>query len=90
MAGYCPDRKQTRPDTGPTKSRAGRRVVGLPDPLIVLLKAHREAQEAERATARQLWHDEGWVFATPEGLPDGQAPKWPPCISTCSTASARA
>lgn len=69
MAGYCPDRKQTRPDTGPTKSRAGRRVVGLPDPLIVLLKAHREAQEAERTAARQLWHDEGWVFATPEGRP---------------------
>jgi len=38
-------------------------------PLIVLLKAHREDQEAERATARQLWHDEGWVFATPEGRP---------------------
>jgi integrase len=69
MAGYCPNREQTRPDTGPTKSRAGRHVVGLPDPLIVLLKTHKEAQEAERAAARQLWHDEGWVFATPEGRP---------------------
>jgi integrase len=69
MAGYCPNREQTRPDTGPTKSRAGRRVVGLPDPLIVLLKTHKEAQEAERTAARQLWHDEGWVFATPEGRP---------------------
>jgi integrase len=68
-AGYCPARKQTRPDTGPTKSRAGRRVVGLPNPLIVLLKVHKEAQEAERATARQMWHDEGWVFATPDGRP---------------------
>jgi integrase len=68
-AGYCPDRKQVRADAGPTKSRAGRRVVGLPDPLIVLLKVHREAQQAERATARQLWHDEGWVFAKPDGKP---------------------
>jgi integrase len=62
-AGYCPDRKQVRADTGPTKSRAGRRVVGLPEPLIVLLRVHREHQETERKTARQLWHDEGWVFA---------------------------
>lgn len=68
-AGYCPQRKQTRDDTGPTKSRAGRRTVGLPDPLIVLLKLHKEAQGAERATARQLWHDEGWVFTTATGRP---------------------
>jgi integrase len=68
-AGYCPGRKQTRADTGPTKSRAGRRVVGLPEPLIVLLRVHRDSQEAERKTARQLWHDEGWVFAKPDGRP---------------------
>jgi hypothetical protein len=35
--GYCPDRKQIRPDTGDTKSRAGKRTMGLPDPLIELL-----------------------------------------------------
>jgi integrase len=68
-AGYCPDRKQIRPDTGPTKSRAGRRVIGLPDPVIVLLKVHQETQNAERLGARQLWHDEGWVFAKPDGRP---------------------
>jgi integrase len=67
--GYCPDRKQVRADTGPTKSRASRRVVGLPDPLIVLLKVHQEKQEVERCAARQLWHDEGWVFAKPDGKP---------------------
>jgi integrase len=67
-AGYCPD-KQTRPDTGPTKSRAGRRVVGLPDPLTVLLRVHQANQEAERQAARQLWHGEGWVFAKPDGKP---------------------
>jgi integrase len=67
--GYCPERKQTRPDTGPTKSRAGRRVIGLPEPVIVLLQVHRETQNAERAAARQLWHDEGGVFARPDGRP---------------------
>jgi integrase len=68
-AGYCPNRKQVRADMGPTKSRAGRRVVGLPEPLIVLLRVHRSSQEAERTAARQLWHDEGWVFAKPDGRP---------------------
>ncbi len=68
-AGYCPERKQTRADTGPTKSRAGRRVIGLPEPVIVLLKVHQETQNAEREAARQLWHDEGWVFAKPDGRP---------------------
>jgi integrase len=68
-AGYCPERKQTRPDTGPTKSRAGKRVVGLPDQLITLLREHRAQQDAERVAARQLWHDEGWVFAKPDGKP---------------------
>ena len=68
-AGYCPERKQVRADTGPTKSRAGRRVVGLPEPLIVLMRVHRNNQEAERTAARQLWHDEGWVFTKPDGRP---------------------
>ena len=68
-AGYCPERKQLRADTGPTKSRAGRRTIGLPDPLIGLLRVHREHQEAERIVARQLWYDEGWVFAKPDGRP---------------------
>jgi len=65
--GYCKSRKQVRAETGPTKSRAGRRVVGVPDPLIVLLKVHREQQEAEKRAARQLWHDAGWVFAVSFG-----------------------
>ena len=68
-AGYCPAREQVRADAGPTKSRAGRRVVGLPEPLIVLLKVHPGKQEAERTAARQLWHNEGWVFAKPDGRP---------------------
>lgn len=67
--GYCPQKKQTRPDTGETKSRAGKRMIGLPDPLIALFRTHKQKQDAEREIARQLWHDEGWVFARPDGRP---------------------
>ncbi len=52
-----------------TKSRAGRRAIGLPDELVALLRKHREVQELERQAARQLWRDGGWVFATPTGQP---------------------
>jgi integrase len=67
--GYCPEKKQIRPDTGETKSRAGRRTIGLPDPLIPMLRTHKQEQEAERARARQLWDEGGWVFAKPDGRP---------------------
>lgn len=68
-AGYCPQRRQVRPETGDTKSRAGKRVIGLPDPLIALLRAHRSKQDAERRAARQLWHEGGYVFTKPDGRP---------------------
>lgn len=66
-AGYCPERKQTNPDTADTKSRAGRRTIGLPGQLVTLLRKHREEQARDRADARQLWEDGGWVFTTPTG-----------------------
>jgi integrase len=68
-AGYCPDRKPVRPDTAETKSRAGRRVVGLPDELVLLLRHHRDEQARERAVAGQLWEGAGWLFASPTGRP---------------------
>jgi hypothetical protein len=39
--------------------------MGLPDPLIDLLRAHRKHQEEERAAACDLWEDTGYVFTTP-------------------------
>ncbi|MFJ3600380.1 tyrosine-type recombinase/integrase [Streptomyces sp. NPDC090126] len=66
-AGYCPQRKRTNPETADTKSRAGRRVVGLPAQLADLLTAHQMKQEAERLEAGGKWADEGWLFATPDG-----------------------
>lgn len=68
-AGYCPRRRQVRVDTGETKSRAGKRTIGLPDPLVGLLADHKRKQATERATARQLWQDGGYVFARPDGRP---------------------
>ena len=65
--GYCPSRKQTNADTDETKSAAGKRTVGLPSALVVLLRQHQAEQNAERAAAGQLWTDGGWVFATPTG-----------------------
>ncbi len=63
-AGYCPQRKQVRADTKDTKSRAGKRPVGLPEELVAILRRHQE-----RENAGQLWHDECWVFANPVGRP---------------------
>jgi integrase len=69
MGGHCPERIPLRAETADTKSRAGRRAIGLPDELVALLRKHREIQERERQAARQLWRDGGWVFATPTGQP---------------------
>jgi integrase len=68
-AGYCPNRVQVRPDTDDTKSRAGRRTVGLPTALVQLLRVHRAEQDRERTVACQLWSEGGWVFTTPTGHP---------------------
>src|SRR6266513_1988069 len=54
---------------GRVKSKAGRRMIGLPTQLVALLQVHRAEQEQERVSAREIWHGEGWVFATPDGQP---------------------
>jgi integrase len=65
----CPDRHGGGLVEVEVKSRAGRRGVGLPDPLVDLLRTHREAQAQERRRAGQLWTEGGWVFAQPTGRP---------------------
>jgi integrase len=67
--GTCPQRVNIRPAVGAVKSKAGRRTIGLPPQLVALLRAHRAEQERERELARQLWRNEGWVFASPTGEP---------------------
>jgi integrase len=65
----CPDRHGGGLVEVEVKSRAGRRGVGLPDPLVDLLRTHRQAHDRERLRAGQLWEEGGWVFAQPTGRP---------------------
>ena len=67
--GFCRQRAQVNPDAGATKSDAGRRVVGLPHALVLMLQRHRAAQELERELARQLWVPGEWIFTTELGRP---------------------
>ncbi|MFI7217903.1 tyrosine-type recombinase/integrase [Micromonospora maritima] len=69
FGGHCPNRQPLRAETADTKSRAGRRSIGLPDPLVTLLRQHRKEQAAERETAAQLWTATGYLFTTPTGGP---------------------
>jgi integrase len=68
-AGHCPQRRNTRAVATDTKSRAGRRIVGLPGPLTELLREHAAEQQRERQLAGDLWQDGGWVFADEVGRP---------------------
>lgn len=68
-AGYCPLRNQVRRETKNTKSRAGRRAVPLPGPLVRMLRAHKEVQARERKAAGDLWTESEYVFTKPLGGP---------------------
>jgi integrase len=68
-AGHCPQRINTRPVTADTKSRAGRRVIGIPEPVADLLREHRDRQQGERVQAGTLWDEGGWVFTDERGCP---------------------
>jgi integrase len=52
-----------------TKSFAGKRTIGLPEPLVQLLIEHRQEQDRERQLAGQLWTEGGWVFTDELGRP---------------------
>lgn len=75
-AGHCPERVNVRPATDTTKSRAGRRRIGLPDELLALLRLHREQQNGERKTAGQLWEEGNWLFADERGRPISPRTDW--------------
>ncbi len=68
-AAYCPVGKQVRRETKNTKSRAGRRAVPLPGPLVEMLRLHAWEQEIERKTAGDLWIESDYVFTKPLGGP---------------------
>lgn len=51
------------------KSRAGKRTVGIPDPLLRALREHKKTQDKEREQAAELWQEGDWVFTQPNGRP---------------------
>ncbi|MFF5357854.1 tyrosine-type recombinase/integrase [Streptomyces scabiei] len=67
--GYCPQKVSIRRETKDTKTRAGKRSVGLPEELAKLLRQHQEQQARERVIARDLWVEKGYVFTSPTGEP---------------------
>lgn len=69
FGGHCPQRVPLRKETAGTKSKAGKRGIGLPDELVTLLKQHKAEQERERLKAAQLWQETDYVFTTPTGGP---------------------
>lgn len=54
---------------GPVKSRAGRRTIALPGPLLAELKSHRLRQNQERMAAGSWYADADLVFAREDGRP---------------------
>lgn len=67
--GFCPQKINVRRETKSVKSRAGQRPIGVPDELMALLRRHKEEQGRERALARDLWAEKGYVFTSPVGEP---------------------
>ncbi|MGB6454853.1 MAG: tyrosine-type recombinase/integrase [Streptosporangiaceae bacterium] len=65
-AATCPDRQGGGLVFREIKERR-RKTVALPPELVAVLKAQREAQDLERETAANLWHDHGVVFACEDG-----------------------
>ncbi|MBW5250110.1 site-specific integrase [Streptomyces sp. P01-B04] len=67
--GFCPQKINVRRETKSVKSRAGQRPIGVPEELMDLLRRHKEEQVRERALARDLWTEKGYVFTSPVGEP---------------------
>ncbi|MFB7934737.1 tyrosine-type recombinase/integrase [Streptomyces sp. NPDC056039] len=67
--GYCPQKINIRRETKDTKTRAGKRPIGMPEELLKLLRRHKEEQDRERMLARDLWEEKGYVFTSPIGEP---------------------
>ncbi len=65
-AAACPDRQGDGLVFREIKERR-RKTVALPPELVAVLKAQREAQDLERETAANLWHDHGVVLACEDG-----------------------
>lgn len=74
-ARQCPKRIGGSVITEP-KSRAGRRTIALPKPLLEKLKTHRTEQLQVRLAAGEYWHDHGLVFVDEIGRPIDPRRDW--------------
>jgi integrase len=64
----------------------------LPPELTAILQEHWKIQAAERVLARQLWKDEGWVFAKRTGevlSPNMDYREWKDILSTAGVREGR-
>jgi integrase len=68
-AARCPRRHGGGPHLGPPKSKAGRRTIALPPPVVAELREHRRRQAAERLAAGPLWAEHGVVITNHTGGP---------------------
>lgn len=68
-ASSCPKRHGGGLREVDVKSKAGRRTVGIPGPLLALLREHQVKQAEEREFAGTEWREGGWVFTQPTGRP---------------------
>jgi integrase len=74
-ASTCPDRHGGGLVFREIKERR-RKMVPLPPELVTVLRAHQQAQERERGTAADMWHDHGVVFAQENGRPLDPRADW--------------
>lgn len=65
----CPYRRDGGPHIGPPKSKAGRRTIAVPAPVVAELREQRRRQAAERLAAGSLWQDQGFVVTNHTGGP---------------------
>ena len=75
-AGSCSKRHSGGLVEVDVKSKAGRRSLVLPEPLFVLVMAHKDVQEREREAAGTLWQEGGWMFCQANGRPIGASADW--------------
>lgn len=68
-AGYCPGRQGGGWRLEATKSKAGKRTIGIPAPLLPQLRRHRAAQLKECVLVGSRWNDHGFVIAGKRGGP---------------------
>src|SRR5207302_10568185 len=65
----CPQRHGGGAHLGPPKSKAGRRTIALPEPVVAELLEQRRRQAIDRLAAGPLWHDHGFVITNHTGGP---------------------